>query len=218
MPVTKSTVTITSANPGVVSWTAHGLPAGTPIGFTTTGALPTNLKAMDTAPGGINYVASAGLATDSFQVTTSPGGGGASIDTTAGTQSGTHTCQLITGMAMPDAATNPILGSGTVTVSNVPLPSVVNITVQDEAGNTLSGYEWRVYVTDPAAGIIGTTELAGEENAAAGIKSATIPAWAAGQATIQVIKGGYVEAVIPVILESGARVPVTVRLESDLNI
>ena len=38
-----ATVTITIAAPGVVTWTAHGLPDGTPVVLTTTGALPTGL-------------------------------------------------------------------------------------------------------------------------------------------------------------------------------
>jgi hypothetical protein len=65
----------------VVSWTAHGLTAGTPILFTTTGALPSGLVA-----GTIYYVLSP--TTDSFNVAATPGG---SAITTTGTQSGTHT-------------------------------------------------------------------------------------------------------------------------------
>ncbi len=83
-PVPKSsTVTITVASPGVVSWTAHGLAAGTPVVFTTTGALPTGLTAGTTY-----YVIAAGLATDSFRVSATPGG---SAINTSGSQSGTHT-------------------------------------------------------------------------------------------------------------------------------
>src|SRR5712664_968283 len=42
---TTATVTMTSANPGVVTWTAHGFSTGIPqpVVFTTTGALPTNI-------------------------------------------------------------------------------------------------------------------------------------------------------------------------------
>lgn len=121
------------------------------------------------------------------------------------------------GFIVPNGSPEYLLASGTVTISNTPLAAQVSITVLDESDNVLSGYEWRVYVTDPAAGIIGTTELAGEENAAAGIKSATIPAWANGQATVQIIKDGYVEAVVPLDLEGGVRTPITVRLATELN-
>ena len=79
-----STVTITNASPGVVSWTAHGLSAGTQVIFSTTGALPTGLTAGTTY-----YVISAGLAADSFRVSTTLGG---SAVNTSSVGSGTHTC------------------------------------------------------------------------------------------------------------------------------
>lgn len=78
-----STVTMTIASPAVVSWASHGLAIGTPIVFTTTGALPTGLVAGTTY-----YVASAGYGANSFQVAATKGG--ASINT-SGTQSGVHT-------------------------------------------------------------------------------------------------------------------------------
>lgn len=79
-----STVTITAANPGVVSWTAHGLQRNNTVVFSTTGALPSGLTA-----GTIYYVLSSGLATDSFRVAATPGG--TAIDTSGGGASGTHT-------------------------------------------------------------------------------------------------------------------------------
>lgn len=78
-----STVTITNANPGVVTWTAHGRNENDPVKFTTTGALPTGLALATTY-----YVVLAGMTTDTFRVSAAPNG--AAIDTT-GTQSGTHT-------------------------------------------------------------------------------------------------------------------------------
>lgn len=80
-PVKTSVVTMTVAAPGVISWTAHGLEAGTAIKFSTTGALPTGLTAGTTY-----YVVSP--TTDAFSVSATVGG--API-TTTGTQSGTHT-------------------------------------------------------------------------------------------------------------------------------
>ena len=77
----ESVVTISIAAPGVVSWTGHGLANGTPIMFTTTGALPTGLTAGTTY-----YVVDA--ATDSFSVAATPGG---TAITTSGSQSGVHT-------------------------------------------------------------------------------------------------------------------------------
>jgi hypothetical protein len=58
-----SIVTITNASPGVITWTAHGLAAGTPVVFSTTGALPTGLVAGTTY-----FVSSASLATNTFEV------------------------------------------------------------------------------------------------------------------------------------------------------
>lgn len=76
-----STVTITIASPGVVSWAAHGLVAGDAVRFATTGSLPTGLVAGTTY-----YVVSP--TTNAFSVAATPGG---SAIATTGTQSGTHT-------------------------------------------------------------------------------------------------------------------------------
>lgn len=74
-------VTLTIASPGVVNWTAHGLPNGKPVKLTTTGVLPAGVTAGTTY-----YVVSAG--TNSFQLAATVGG--AALDFTSG-QSGTHT-------------------------------------------------------------------------------------------------------------------------------
>ena len=78
---TSSTVTITIASPGVISWNAHGLSNGWPVRFATTGALPTGLTTSMPY-----YVVSA--TTNNFQVALAPGGTAIS---TSGTQSGTQT-------------------------------------------------------------------------------------------------------------------------------
>lgn len=77
----RAAVTMTIAAPCVVTWTAHGLAADTPISFATTGALPTGLIA-----GTVYYVLAP--TTDAFNLSSTPGG--AAI-TTTGTQSGVHT-------------------------------------------------------------------------------------------------------------------------------
>ena len=82
---TTSTVTITIATPGVVTWSSHGLSTGTPVFFTTTGALPTGITASTTY-----YVI---FVTDStFQIATSVANAlaGTAVNT-SGTQSGTQT-------------------------------------------------------------------------------------------------------------------------------
>ena len=79
----ESTVTISTATPGVISWPAHGLYAGQPVVFSSTGALPTGLTA-DT----VYYVVSEGLTVDSFSVAATAGG--TPIATTAA-GTGVHT-------------------------------------------------------------------------------------------------------------------------------
>ncbi|WP_428029811.1 hypothetical protein [Ancylobacter sp.] len=80
-----NTVTITIAAPGVVSWTAHGLAAGTSVKLSTTGTLPTGLTAGTTY-----YVVSP--TTDAFSLSATPGG--AAITTTS-TQTGVHTATTV---------------------------------------------------------------------------------------------------------------------------
>lgn len=82
-----STVTISIAAPAVVSWTAHGIEAETPVAFTTTGALPTGFAVRTTY-----YVLTTGLTTNSFQVSETLNG--AAVNT-SGTQSGVHTCAVV---------------------------------------------------------------------------------------------------------------------------
>ncbi|WSH67103.1 hypothetical protein U8Q05_12105 [Rhizobium ruizarguesonis] len=84
-PPKTSVVTMTIASPGVISWTAHGLAAGTAIKFSTTGALPTGLTAGTTY-----YVVNP--TTDAFSVSATPGG---SAIATTGTQSGVHTAVTV---------------------------------------------------------------------------------------------------------------------------
>lgn len=99
----ESTVAISVGTPGVVSWTGHGLLAGQPVVFSTTGALPTGLTA-----GTVYYVIAAGLTANSFSVAATPVGTGIAT-TAAGT--GTHTVtappagytDMFYGMALPGA-------------------------------------------------------------------------------------------------------------------
>jgi len=80
-------ITMTIASPAVVTWgvagNGHGLVAGSPVKFSTTGALPTGVTA-----GTQYYVIATGLTETAFQFSTS--NGGAAVNT-SGTQSGVHT-------------------------------------------------------------------------------------------------------------------------------
>ncbi len=84
LTMSSATVTVTIASPGVFTWTSHGLFDGTPIKFTTNGALPTGIVAGTTY-----YVKSPSTHTFSVSATS----GGVAI-TTSGSQSGTHTATL----------------------------------------------------------------------------------------------------------------------------
>lgn len=76
-----SAVTITIASPGVVTWTAHGLPANAPVYFTG-GALPTGLVI------GTQYFVKTVLSANTFTASATAGG---TVINTTGTQSGIHT-------------------------------------------------------------------------------------------------------------------------------
>lgn len=86
MTSSMGTVTMTSANPGVVTFNSHGLITGDCISFTTTGALPTAVAASTNF-----YVVY--INTDTFNLATTYANAlaGTKVDTSAGTQSGTHT-------------------------------------------------------------------------------------------------------------------------------
>jgi hypothetical protein len=80
-----ATVTITIATPGVVTWSGHGLSTGTPVIFSTTGALPTGITA------GTTYYVIA-VDTNTFRIATSLANAlaGTAVNT-SGSQSGTQT-------------------------------------------------------------------------------------------------------------------------------
>jgi hypothetical protein len=77
------TFTVTLASPGVFTLNNHGFTAGSPIYFTTDGALPTGLTAST-----VYYVIAGGLTTNTFEVAATAGG---TAINTSGSQSGTHT-------------------------------------------------------------------------------------------------------------------------------
>ena len=84
---TSATVTITIAVPGVVTWASHGLTTGSPVSFTTTGALPTGIVS-----GTIYYAVV--VTTSTIQLASSSANAVAAtptVITTTGTQSGVHT-------------------------------------------------------------------------------------------------------------------------------
>jgi hypothetical protein len=101
-----STVTISIAAPGVVTWAAHGLSVNDTIRFTTTGALPTGLAINTT------YYVKTVLSANTFTVSTSAGGAAV---TTSGTQSGVQTALVWYGTAVV-AVANTAVTLASVTV------------------------------------------------------------------------------------------------------
>jgi hypothetical protein len=96
-----ATVTMTIASPAVVTETGHDKHSGTQIVFSTTGALPTGVTA-----GTSYYVISAGLTSDEYEFSATPGG--AAVNT-SGSQSGVHTVKT-----HPIAGDNVFLTGGDI--------------------------------------------------------------------------------------------------------
>lgn len=95
----QAVVTLSIASPGIVTWTNHGLAAGTPVLFTNSGgALPTGLTA-----GTIYYVLADTVNT--FKVSATIGGSAINFK---GSQSGVHTAT-----ANPNKGHDPTADDGT---------------------------------------------------------------------------------------------------------
>lgn len=131
------TVTVTSATPAVVTWTAHGMVAGQPVQFSSTLTLPTGLTANFTY-----YLVN--VAAGSFGVAATVGG--AALATTS-TGTGVITCtasgnniyagQVVTGVTSGATATvaAPLLRTGSWTanlVGNLVVPSITGAFVSGE--------------------------------------------------------------------------------------
>jgi hypothetical protein len=106
LPYIASTVTISIAAPGVVTWANHGLSVNDTIRFTTTGALPTGLAINTT------YFVKEVLSANTFTVSSTAGG--AAI-TTSGTQSGTQTALVWYGVPVV-AVANTVVTLASVTI------------------------------------------------------------------------------------------------------
>lgn len=128
------TVTITSANPGVVSLTAHGLSNGSCIELTTTGTLPNNLTANTNY-----YVIYVGA--DSFRLATSAANAiaGTAIDTSGGSPSGTHTLRhcpfgisTAANFLLPNRAAVVGVGAGSQTINTREKTAVLGLVQEDQ--------------------------------------------------------------------------------------
>lgn len=133
-----STVTITIASPGVITWNAHGLHNNAPVVFTTTGALPTGLTAGTTY-----YVVS--TAANTFSVATAPGG--AAINT-SGTQSGTHTATNTSILRVPSGVNYVQVGCS---LAESAVTANVNVAIKIQKNGT-ENYDGVARVVDSSSG------------------------------------------------------------------
>src|SRR4030067_430753 len=116
-----ATKTVTIATPAVVTHTAHAMPEGNMVAFTTTGALPTGITATTAY-----YIHVVNADTYNISTTRANALGGTYI-ATSGSQSGTHTGKELTGVI--DEANMSIQDGGqSLNLSNVPLAVNVLLT------------------------------------------------------------------------------------------
>lgn len=97
--IKSGTCTITNASPGVVTYAGNGSIPGTPVVFTTTGALPTGLTA------GTTYYVKTNVTADTFTVAATVGG---TAINTSSAGSGTHTCTITTPTSLDKTADKPL--------------------------------------------------------------------------------------------------------------
>lgn len=164
-----STVTI-NIGTSTVTWLGHGLFAGDPVSFVTTGALPTGLVA-----GTIYYVAGP-VATNTFQLASTAGG---SALTMSGTQSGTHT------------ATCAPWGDGNFTSTfNVPDLRGAFLRGWSHGASRDSGRVLGAYQADALQGHEHTQQLGGAITTAAPAGGSGVIGQAATAATLGIVTNG----------------------------
>jgi hypothetical protein len=128
------TVTITSANPGVVSLTAHGLSTGSCVELTTTGTLPTNLSANTNY-----YVIYVNANTSRLATSAANAIAGIAIDTSGGSPSGTHTLRHCpygisgaTNFLLPNRMAVVGVGAGSQTINTRAKTAVLGLVEEDQ--------------------------------------------------------------------------------------
>lgn len=134
---TGKTVTMTIANPCVVSLASHGYVEDDPIIFTTTGSLPTG-GTTTIVPGTTYYVVY--VNTSTFRLSTTPAG--AALSTAGGTQSGTHlignkvSITVAEDMSAQGWGNGDLIAIGKQDVQGV--GSVVPLKIESIAGTTIN--------------------------------------------------------------------------------
>jgi hypothetical protein len=153
------TVTITSANPGVVTLAGHGLSTGSCIELTTTGTLPTNLSANTNY-----YVIYVGA--DTFRLATSAANAiaGTAIDTSGGSPSGTHTLRhcpfgisTSSNFLLPNRAAVVGVGAGSQTINTRAKTAVLGLVEEDQ----FQGFKIQLATNSNGVGAYGTAYVLG---------------------------------------------------------
>jgi hypothetical protein len=109
---------------------------------------------------------------------------------------------------------NPSTFLGTVTINNT---KNFTFTIQDSGGTPQTGYEWRLYERDPTTGIIGTTELDGEEIATLSTQTYSYNYSGDTDVMLQIIETGYEEYLNQFVL-GDADQNVTINLITETNL
>ncbi len=132
-----ATVTISIANPAVITWTAHGRSNGQAVAFSTSGALPSNITA------GVGYYV-INATTNTFQISATPGG--VAISTLGDTQSGTQSIGA-NGLPLNDAndVGNMLWTVGGVVTTGTTSPTLV---MGQNDANLIAPGQWYFNTTD----------------------------------------------------------------------
>lgn len=100
-------------------------------------------------------------------------------------------------------------------------PAAANLTftVKNEADVGVTGYEYRIYLKDPADGVIGTTELAGMESCPNSTQVYRFTVSASSYTLIlQIIKDGYEEWLSEHLIATAVDQTVNIKLTTERNI
>lgn len=205
-PGRSSTVTITIASPGVITWTNHGLQAGAPVEFSSTGALPTGIVA-----GTVYYVLTVN---DANNFTIAPVQGGTVINT-SGSQSGVQT-----------AAANPQLPP------SYTLYRRIGSMLTNSSGQWTSFvqvgdlFQWAVPTLDVATSTLGASAALFALNTPRGVSTiANMIGWTSAASQYAIIASSPLTVdTAPVnpglgmtVLGGGNVVPITLQLMTDVS-
>ena len=164
--VIEDTVTISNADPAVITWAGgHGLEAGSPVVFTTDGSLPTGLTA-----GTAYYVLATDLTPTTFKVAATPGG-----DPIATTSDGTGVltavlCASAVGEGCGGFIGSAAAASGAVVVALIP---AVNGMGSAMASSVLRGSPRRAVAVSTSAASVSSSSAAACVSVASGAPERT---------------------------------------------